>query len=158
MGETVFTLKADVVVRSLDSDAKKGLSSKLVSSRQQEFGPNELTAKHKANPLLMFFAQFNNFIIYILLFAVFISLVSGEVADAIVICIILLFNAVFGFIQEYKAERALEALKKMSGLKARVIRDGTESLIDTKELVPGDLLVVEEGMKVPADARIISCV
>jgi len=133
----------------------KGLSTEEVKKRLQTYGLNELEEKEKINPIMMFIDQFRNFIIYILLFAVAISVLSGEYVDAIVILVILVFNAVFGFLQEYKAEKAIEALKKLSGLKAKVLRDGEMSVIETKELVPGDILLLDDGSKIPADGRII---
>ncbi len=133
----------------------KGISSAEAKKRIEHYGSNELKEKKKISPFRLFMSQFKNFIIYILLFAVGISAVSGEYVDAIVILLILLFNALFGFIQEYKAEKAIEALKKLSGLKAKVLRDNDIAVIETKEIVPGDILLLEDGSKIPADGRIL---
>lgn len=152
-----YNLSGEDVLEELNSNGN-GLSNEEVSSRKKLYGLNELESKHKINPIVLFFNQFKSFIIYILLFAVTISIVANEYIDAIVIIVILLFNAFFGFIQEYKAEKAIDALRKLSGLKARVIRNGKEELVDTKNLVPGDILLLEEGNKIPADARILESI
>jgi len=136
-------------------DKSKGLSDDEVNIRFKKFGFNELKQKKIINPIILFLSQFNSFIIYILFFALFISIILKEYVDATVILIILLFNAILGFIQEYKAEKAIDALKKLSGLKVKVLRNGEVNIIDAKELVPGDIMFVEEGNKVSADARII---
>lgn len=143
------------VCEALRVNPTLGLSNPQIKSRLALYGPNKLLEKKKINPVLMFLAQFNSFIIYILLFAIIVSVLAGEIVDAVVILIIVVFNAVFGFIQEYKAEKSIEALRKLSGLKSKVIREGREMMIDSEELVPGDILLVEEGTKIPADARII---
>ena len=135
-----------------------GLSPSNVESKTKEFGFNELIAKKKLNPFVLFLKQFQSFIIYILIFAVIVSILANEFIDAIVILIILIFNAFFGFIQEYKAEKAIEALKKLTALKTKVLRDKKVIMIDTKEVVPGDLVLLEEGDKVPADSRILESV
>ncbi len=146
------------VLEFLKTDVKTGLTDAKVTSRKQIYGENVLEQKKKISPLVIFFNQFRSFIIYILLFAVIVSLLAQEYVDSIVILSILVFNALFGFIQEYRAEKAIEALKKLSALKARVRRNGDVIMIDTKDVVPGDILVLEEGDKIPADARIIESV
>ncbi|HLP79491.1 MAG TPA: cation-translocating P-type ATPase [Acidobacteriota bacterium] len=132
-----------------------GLTNKDAAQRLAIHGPNELTAKNGTSPFVLFINQFNNFIIYILLFAVILSFISKEFIDASIILAILLFNAIFGFLQEYKAEKAIDALKKLAGLKVTVIRDGKNVVIDTKDLVVGDIMLIEEGTKISADARLI---
>lgn len=137
------------------SSSEKGLSSGEASRRLQKYGPNELE-EQKGDPWWkLLLNQFNSPVIWILLGAVIVSLFIGEAVDAIVIGVILVLNAVLGFIQEFKAEKAIEALKKMAGLKAVVIRDGKQVKIDAKDVVPGDVLVLETGEKVPADSRLI---
>ncbi len=136
----------------------RGLSEEDAKSRLQEYGLNEIKEKKKVSPLKIFFSQFKNFIIGILFVALVISLIIGENLDAIIIGIILILNAVFGFIQEYKAEKAIEALKKLASLKATVIRENKRQEIDAATLVPGDIILLETGDKIPADSRLIEIV
>ena len=135
--------------------SEKGLTDEEVNRRIERYGLNEIKEKKKASPIKIFFSQFNNFIVYILIVALVISFLLDEKIDAIVIGIILVINAVLGFIQEYKAEKAIEALKKMASLKASVIRDGNEKEVEAVNVVPGDIILLETGDKIPADARLI---
>ncbi len=146
------------VLKGLRVDPERGLSSLEIGRRRIEYGWNELKAKKGVNPFLLFLRQFKSFIIYILIFAVILSFIAREYVDAFVILAILIFNALLGFFQEYKAEKAIESLKKLAGLRAKVIRNGGIILIDSKELVPGDILLLEEGSRVPADARILEAI
>lgn len=138
--------------------SEKGLSKTEAHLRLQKYGPNQLIEKKKINPFIIFLRQFRSIVVYILIGAVIISIVLGEYIDSMVIISILIFNAIFGFLQEYKAEKSIEALKKLASLKAKVIRENQIHEIDAKELVPGDILLLEEGDKIPADARIIEIV
>ena len=140
------------------SASENGLTDEEAKNRLGKYGPNEIKEKKRISPLKIFISQFKSFIIAILIAAVVVSLLIGETVDAVVIAAILLLNAVLGFIQEYKAEKAIEALKKMASLKAKVIRNNEEKLIDAAELVPGDIIFLEVGMKVPADSRLIQIV
>ena len=133
----------------------QGLSSTEVALRLKKYGLNRLEEKKKMNPLLLFARQFKSFIIYILIFALFLSLLAREYVDALVIASILVLNAILGFIQEYKAERAIAALKRLAGLTAIVIRNGKQENINTDALVPGDIILLDEGNRIPADARIL---
>ncbi|MEM4268051.1 MAG: calcium-translocating P-type ATPase, SERCA-type [Candidatus Woesearchaeota archaeon] len=135
--------------------SEKGLASSTAKERLAKYGTNELKQERRRTALHIFLEQFNSFLIWILFGAVAISIYESEYADAIVIAIILVLNAILGFIQEYNAEKSLEALKKLSSLKSTVIRDGKEQIIDSKELVPGDIVLIEEGAKIPADCRLI---
>ena len=141
-----------------------GLSSKEVSKRQKKYGPNRLEGKKNKTILQKFVAQFADFMIITLIFAAIISfsvsLLNGEMdfVDPIIILLIITLNAVLGVIQENKAERSLEALKKMSAPSACVIRDGTIQNVPSEQLVPGDILRLEAGYFVPADARLIDSV
>jgi len=103
----------------------------------------------------MFVAQFNDFMIWVLLAAVVISALEDQVLEAIAITAILLLNGILGFVQEYRAEQALEALKQLSAPSATVVRDGVEKEIPAAELVPGDIVLLEAGDKVPADGRLV---
>jgi len=135
---------------------KEGLTEKEAKERLEKYGLNELQEARKISPLKIFLNQFNNIVIYILIFALVISIVLGEKVDAIVIGAIVIANAILGFVQEYRAEKSIAALKKLASLKATVIRDDREKEIDAKELVPGDIVKLGTGDKIPADCRIFS--
>lgn len=141
------------VFKSLGT-TKKGLTPGEVKSRLEKYGFNELKVEKKISPLKIFIEQFKSFLILILIVATVVSAFIGEWIDASVILLIVILNAIFGFFQEYKAERAMEELKKLTPLTAVVIRDGKARRIDAKELVPGDVLVLEAGDRIPADARL----
>jgi Ca2+-transporting ATPase len=143
------------VLKDLNTDLHTGLSEDEVRSRLEKYGYNELKKEEKISPLVLFFNQFKNILIIILLVAIVLSALVGEVVDAIIIAVIVVFCAVLGFIQEYRAERALEALKKMLSPTITALRGGREEEIPSKELVPGDVLLLEAGDKIPADARLI---
>src|SRR4030042_1025965 len=142
------------VISSLGS-SDKGLSDKEVQRRLAEFGPNELKKEERISPFALFIGQFKNILIMILLIAIVLSAVIGELIDAGIIAAIVIFCAVLGFTQEYRAERALEALKKMLSPTITVLREGKEEEVPSKELVPGDMLILEAGDKIPADARLV---
>lgn len=150
------SLSVEEVLRKLGSRFG-GLSSKEVEERLKTYGFNELIAKKKS-PIMMFLNQFANFLIGILLAATVISLALGEVIDAIAIMIIVLIMGVMGFIQEFRAERTLEALKKLAAPTCKVLRDGEERVIPAREVIPGDILLLSEGDRVPADARVIESI
>ncbi|MFH1398653.1 MAG: calcium-translocating P-type ATPase, SERCA-type [Candidatus Woesearchaeota archaeon] len=137
------------------STSDKGLTSTQVNQRLASFGRNELQETRKIKPIEIFINQFKSFMILILFLVMVISAVLHELPQAIAVFAILILNAVFGFLQEYKAEKAIEALKKMSSPRAKVIRDGEEISVDSKDVVPGDIILLEEGDKVPADSRLI---
>lgn len=152
-----YKLSTKEVLSAFSTSTKSGLTSKKADQLHQSIGYNELDQQKRDSPFVVFINQFKSFIIYILLFAVVISLVQKEFVDAIVILIILLVNAIIGFIQEMNAQKAIDSLKKLSGLQVEVLRDGKKITIPTKEVVPGDIMFLEEGKKVPADGRIIEC-
>jgi Ca2+-transporting ATPase len=141
-------------VRALDAKID-GLSSEEAQKRLQEFGLNELKKEKGKSPVKLFLEQFTDILIIILLIATGLSIAIGEVYDAIVIIAIVIACAVLGFTQEYRAEKALEALKKMTAPTALVLRDGKEVEIQTRDVVPGDILLLYTGDKVSADARLI---
>ena len=133
----------------------QGLTKNEVELNLKQYGLNVLK-EHKGKPILLkFIEQFNNFLTILLLVAAIVSLLIGEMVDGILIVGIVILNALFGFYQEAKAEESLAALKKMTVTKIRVIRDGQEQEIDSKYLVPGDIMVIEEGVKIPADAELL---
>ncbi len=148
------TLSPERTLHTLKSGAT-GLSSENAGRRLERYGPNELTAQKGTSSLKIFLSQFKDMMVIILIIATIISAALGEYIDATVICIILVLNAVFGFVQEFKAEKALLALKAMSAPSATVLRDGKEHLVAARELVPGDIIVLHTGDMIPADCRII---
>jgi len=133
----------------------KGLSAEEAAKRLLEYGPNELRKEKGRTKIEIFIGQFKNILVIILILASILSIAIGETLDAVIITAIVVASAGLGFIQEYRAERAIEALKKLTTPTATVIRDGKEVTIPTKEIVPGDILVLNAGDKVPADARVI---
>lgn len=141
-------------LRELDT-SDKGLSGSEASERIKKYGLNEIKEGKKISPWQIFLNQFKSIVIWILIIATVISAFLKEYIDAIVILIIIILIAVLGFVQEYRAERAIEALKKLASLKATVLRDNQKKDIDSRELVPGDIIILETGDKVPADARLI---
>ncbi|MFQ6082531.1 MAG: calcium-translocating P-type ATPase, SERCA-type [Candidatus Aminicenantia bacterium] len=155
MSESYYSLSVKKVFRLLETSAK-GLNEEEAKKRLEKYGINEIEEKKRITSLQIFVRQFTSFIVIILLAAIAISALIGERLDAIVISAIVVLNGIFGFIQEYKAEKAIEALRKLAALKARVIRDGKEMEIDSKKLVPGDIILLQTGDKVPADARLIT--
>ncbi|MFC2174819.1 HAD-IC family P-type ATPase, partial [archaeon] len=146
---------AKAVMASLHT-SPKGLSKAEAAKRLARHGKNEFAKHRRASITEIFFGQFKSFIVLILLAAVVLSFLLGEIIDAVVISAIVIFNAAFGTIQEYRAEKAMEALESMASPHAVVIRGGKEKIIPASELVPGDIIVLETGDSVPADARVIS--
>jgi Ca2+-transporting ATPase len=148
---------ADEAIMLLDSDAHKGLDVFEIQSRQQRFGPNAIPVSGGHGPLITFLLQFHQPLIYILLVAVGITAALHEWIDAGVIFAVVLVNAIIGFLQESKAAKALEALAKMTVTEARVLRSGEIQKIPSVELVPGDIVLLQSGDKVPADLRLFRC-
>lgn len=143
------------VEKLLKTSSVHGLSSEEAQIRKEHYGLNELEARKKTSLLRMLLSQFNDFMIWILIAAAFISgLILRELLDAVAILVILVLNAVLGLVQDYRAEKAMEALKKLAAPTAKVIRGGQEEIIAARELVPGDLIRLETGDSIPADARI----
>lgn len=151
------SLTANETILKLNS-SEKGLTNEESKKRLTDYGFNELIEAKKSTPLSIFINQFKNVMVLMLLGASIISFIINEFTDAMVILVILIVNAVLGFFQEYKAEKAMEALKSLAAPKAVVIRDGEERLIWSRELVPGDIVVLNVGDIVPANLRLISSV
>lgn len=133
----------------------KGLAYHQVEQLLNQYGPNVITEQKKSSMIIKFFEQFNNFLTILLIFAALLSLFIGEIVDGSLIFGIVILNALFGLYQESKAEEAIGLLKKMTITKIRVIRDSREQEIDSRYLVPGDVVFIEEGLKIPADAKLI---
>jgi len=170
MSSAWHSMDKEAVLQAVKS-SPNGLSSEEAKRRLSEYGYNELKEKKRRTALQMFLEEFKDVFILLLIAATILSAIVGyyesigttkgllEIyTDPIIIGIIVILVAVAGFIQEYRAEKALEALKKLTAPKARVMRDGKEVIIPAKEIVPGDLLILESGDTVPADARIIESV
>ncbi|MBU0962592.1 MAG: HAD-IC family P-type ATPase, partial [Nanoarchaeota archaeon] len=142
------------VIKELNSSTE-GLTEKEALERLNKYGPNTLKKKEATSAITIFFSQFKSFIIWILAVVAATSFLLNKFADGILILIILFMNAILGFSQEYKAEKAIASLKKLETSHAIVIREGIKKLIPSELLVPGDIIVIEEGNFIPADARII---
>lgn len=155
------TQSSSEVIKSLKTDSKKGLTSAEAHRRLEKYGPNRLHEPKKPSLLAKFIAQFSDFMVLILLMAAGISFATaiiegtGDFIDPIMILLIVIINAVTGVIQENRAEKAIDALKKLSAPHAKVIRDGKERSILSEEVVPGDIIIVETGDILSCDARII---
>ena len=143
------------LVRSFQTDLDRGLTAHEAQDRLLKFGANELAKEERASPIALFLAQFKNTLIIILIVATVLSALLGEIIDAAIIAVIVLFCAVLSFVQEYRADNALKALKKMLAPTIRVLRDGAETRIPSREVVPGDIMVLEAGDRLPADARLV---
>ena len=145
-------------VLSAVSSSRQGLRAAEAAERIARFGPNELAEKAGVSPWMLWLEQFKNFLIIILLIGVILSGILGEVTDAVLIFVIVLFATLLGFIQEYRAERAMAALKKMAAPTATVVRDDREVEVPARELVPGDVVILRTGDRVPADVRLLEAV
>jgi calcium-translocating P-type ATPase len=146
---------ADEALRLLESNTRSGLSAGDVSRRLEEFGRNRLPEASKKGPLKRFLLQLNNILIYVLLAAGFVKLMVGLWLDAAIIFGVVVINALLGFIQEGKAEKALDAIRNMLSGEARTLRDGQTRIVPSEDLVPGDIVLLESGDKVPADLRLV---
>ena len=165
------SMEVEEVLRELNVD-KEGLTAEEASKRLGKYGYNELKEKKRRTALQMFLSEFKDVFILLLIAATILSVIIGyydlmrgeaksfldAYTDAITIGLIVILVAAAGFVQEYRAEKALEALKRLTAPKARVLREGKEMVIPAKEVVPGDILLVEAGDTIPADARIIEAV
>jgi len=166
-GETIGTEKGfvsmqefhsksiDHLLKELETHVEKGLSQAEAESRLRKNGPNELMERPRPGFFQLLLNQFNNFLVIILIIAAVVSLLLGEFIDAIAIMVIVALNAVVGVVQESKAEQALAALKKMAAPNVQVIRGGHQTTIPSRELVVGDIVLVEAGNYVPADMRLV---
>lgn len=152
------TFTVEEVEKSLNSNIQQGLTDDEVKKRVQQYGYNELEKGEKQSALLLFFSQFKDFLVIVLLVAVILSVLLGEYIDAITILAIVILNAILGFFQERKAEKALEALKKLSAPLGNVLRNGDWLKVPSKELVSGDIIRFSSGDRIGADVRIIDSI
>jgi len=150
-----FTKSNEEVIKELDVDPSQGLSDEEAKIRVEKYGPNKLLAKKKKSIFRIFIAQLMDWLIYILLVAVIITLFLGEYVDSVIIVLVIIINAVLGVIQEVKAGKAIEALQKMSHPKALVRKNGDVSEIHSDQVVPGDILILDAGRYISADIRLI---
>lgn len=151
-----FKKTIEDTLKELDVDPSKGLSSNEAKSRLEKYGENKLASKPKKTGIQIFMSQLKDPMIFILLVAALVSGIMGEISDAIIILLVIFINAIVGTVQESKAEKALEALKKLSSPKAIVKRDGVSIEIPSENVVPGDIIILDAGRYIPADLRLIN--
>lgn len=150
-----FTKSIDETIKQLKTNLHDGLSSKEVEERLAEYGENKLASKKKKTVLQLFVAQLNDWLIYVLFAAVIITFLMNEYVDSVIIILVILINACIGVYQEVKAGKAIDALMEMSSPKALVKRNGKTTEIESAQLAPGDIVILEAGRVVPADVRVI---
>ncbi|MBA4538004.1 calcium-transporting P-type ATPase, PMR1-type [Bacillus aquiflavi] len=153
-----YKKEIDETVQTLKTNLEAGLTNDEAKKRLEQYGPNTFQESKRPTLLKLLWEQMNSLLIYILMGAALISLVVGEVSDAVIILMVILLNAVIGVIQESKAEKALEELKKMASPKAIVKRDGKFSEIASEQVVPGDIVIIDAGRYIPADLRLVETV
>jgi Ca2+-transporting ATPase len=158
-----FNKTVEEVEKDLSTNIDNGLSQDEINKRLAKYGLNELRGEKKKSLFVKFLEQFKDFMIIILILAAIISgaisIAQGEaITDSIIILIVVIANSIIGVAQEAKAEKSLEALQKLSGHEAKVIRSGNIEVVPAKDLVPGDIVILETGDYVPADIRIIEAI
>ncbi len=156
--ESFYNLSPDETINRLATSSTDGLSTQEAHKRLQEYGPNQIPETKQASLLQKVLHQFTDILVLILIIAAIVSFVVGETLDAGVILFIVVINALMGYMQEARAEKAIDALKALSTDYAKVLRDGSVESIQAKDLVPGDILILESGDKVPADARLLEAI
>lgn len=149
-----YSLTAEDVKQEFSTDLDEGLSQDIASQRLQEYGPNKIDRKSNISPWKIFFRQFQNIIVLLLILACGISFSIGDVIEGIAVVMVIFLNALFGFVTEYKAEKSVEALQQMITPTAKVLREGSLSQTDAVNLVPGDIIILEEGDSITADGRL----
>ncbi len=150
-----YQLTPSEVVARWDSDQEEGLANREVEKRRRKYGPNALEQRSQVKPWEILLDQFKNVLVLLLIFASGISYFIGEGVEALAILAVIVINALFGFITEYKAKQSVEALRKLASTTAKILREGQVREVDAEEIVPGDIVVLEEGDRVPADARLL---
>jgi magnesium-transporting ATPase (P-type) len=156
-GEIVswHAMSADEVVKRLATSREKGLDAGEATTRLQKYGPNRLPEGKKRGPFMRFLAQFNNILVYVLLGAGFTKLMLSLWVDAAIIFAVVVLNGLLGFIQEGRAEKALDSIRNMLSAEARTVRGGETRMLPAEQLVPGDVVLLESGDKIPADLRLV---
>lgn len=154
--DDAYSFSKEEICKQLNANTDNGLSAKEVIQRQQSFGKNIIEEKKRKNPLLIFLTQFASPMVYMLLVAAGLSFFFKEWLDGIAILVVILINAIIGFLMEYQAERSMDALKRMTQVNAKVIRDNNLIEIPSAEIVPGDILFLEAGDMILSDARIFN--
>ena len=153
-----FAKSQEEVLQELNVDRAAGLTDEEVQRRLEQYGDNKLKGKPKKSLAALFFAQLQDMLIYVLLGATLITILIQEYVDALIILLVVILNAVIGVVQEYKAEKAIEALQKMTTPKALVRRNGEVKEISSEKIVPGDIVILDAGRLIPADLRLIESV
>ncbi|WP_089609715.1 cation-translocating P-type ATPase [Dehalobacterium formicoaceticum] len=153
-----FSKSQEEALKELEVNPAIGLTSEEAQERLEKYGENKLKEKPKKSIIALFFAQLNNMLIYVLLGAAAITMAIGEYVDSVIILLVVILNAVIGVFQEYKAEKAIEALQKLTTPRSLVRRDGDIKEIDSTEIVPGDIVIIDAGRYIPADLRLIESV
>lgn len=155
MIEDIYLKQKDEVLEKISVDPNKGLSDSEVQKKVKEYGKNILEEQDKRSLWKILLAQINNPIIYLLSAAAVLAFAFGDIAEGIAIIVVLVVNTIIGFWMEYKAQKSMEALKKMDIIEARVIRNGKKEKVEAEKIVPGDIIIIESGDLIPADARIL---
>lgn len=153
-----FSKTKERVLEELNVNPTTGLTTEEVNSRLEKYGENKLKGKKKKSVISLFLEQLKDMLIYVLLGATAITILIGEYVDAAIILLVVILNAVIGVVQEYKAEKAIEALQKMTTPKSLVRRDGEVKEINSEEIVPGDIVIIDAGRYIPADIRLLESV
>lgn len=158
-----YNKKIDDVEKGLETNLEKGLKNENIEKVREKYGYNELEGKKKESLVIKFLKQFKDFMIIVLIIAAIVSAVVGIAegdgfTDSIIIMIVVIVNAIIGVAQESKAEKSLEALQKLSAHASKVVRDGEVQVVPARELVPGDVVILETGDYVPADIRLTEAV
>ena len=149
-----YSQEPNTLAEVFETDLDQGLNLREARLRLEQHGANKLHEAQKDSAWTIFMRQFNDFITIVLMVTTAISALLGEVVDSVAILAIIVLNAGLGFIQEYRAEKSLDALKQLTAPIAKVIRGGRQVQVDAEELVPGDIIILEAGDRVPADARL----
>ncbi|HNW38991.1 MAG TPA: calcium-transporting P-type ATPase, PMR1-type [Candidatus Omnitrophota bacterium] len=153
--QKIYNLDVHDAVHKLNSNLQLGLNTQEAGLRLGQFGLNQLQEKKGTSPFIIFLGQFNDFMVWVLVVAAIVSGFLQEWIDALAIIAIVILNAILGFVQEYRAEKSLAALKKLSNPSSKVIRNGQHKIVSSCELVPGDIVEIEAGDSVPADSRLV---